>query len=79
MNRDVWVVLEAEDKKIKGTSVALIDEGRRLAGRLGGNLTAIFIGQGPEGIDELVGTHGANHLYLFHEENLQQYVTTSSE
>jgi electron transfer flavoprotein alpha subunit len=74
MDRDVWVVLEAEDKKIRGTSVALIDEGRRLAGQLGGGLSAVFFGQGLEGIDELVGTHGANHLYLFHEETLQGYV-----
>ena len=74
MDRDVWVVLEAEDMKIKGSSFALIDEGKRLAVQVGGGLTAVFIGQVIEGIDELVGTHGANHLYLFHEETLHQYV-----
>ncbi len=74
MDRDVWVVLEAEDMKIKGSSFALIDEGKRLAVQVGGGLTAVFIGQGLEGINELVGTHGANHLYLFHEETLHQYV-----
>jgi electron transfer flavoprotein alpha subunit len=73
-DRNVWVLLEAEDKKIKGTSVALIDEGRRLADQLGSGLVAVFIGQGLDGIDELVGTHGANHLYMFHEDSLQQYV-----
>ena len=74
MDRDVWVVLEAEDMKIKGSSFALIDEGKRLAVQVGGGLTAVFIGQVIEGIDELVGTHGANHLYLFHEETMHQYV-----
>lgn len=74
MNRDVWVLLEAEDKKIKNSSIALIDEGKRLAVQLGGGLTAVFIGQGIEGIDELVGTHGSSHLYFFHDETLQQYV-----
>jgi len=74
MDRDVWVVLEAEDMKIKGSSFALIDEGKRLAVQVGGGLTAVFIGQVIEGIDELVGTRGANQLYLFHEETLHQYV-----
>lgn len=74
MDRDVWVLLEAEDKKIKSSSIALIDEGKRLAVQLGGGLTAVFIGQGIEGIDELVGTHGSSHLYFFHDETLQQYV-----
>ena len=74
MDRDVWVLLEAEDKKIKSSSIALIDEGKRLAVQLGGGLTAVFVGQGIEKIDELVGTHGASHLYFFQDETLQQYV-----
>ncbi len=74
MDRDVWVVLEAEDMKLKGSSFALIDEGKRLAVQVGGGLTAVFIGQGLEGINELVGTHGASHLYFFHDETLHQYV-----
>jgi electron transfer flavoprotein alpha subunit len=74
MDRDVWVLLEAEDKKIKSSSIALLDEGKRLALQLGGGLTAVFIGQGIEKIEELVGTHGARHLYCFQDETLQQYV-----
>lgn len=73
MHRDVWVLLEAEDKKIKSSSVALIDEGRRLAVQLGGGLTAVFLGQTVEGMDHLVGTHGASNLYFIHDETLHQY------
>ncbi len=74
MNRDVWVLLEAEDNKMKRSSVALVDEGKRLSAQLGGAVNAVFLGQAVEGMDQLVGTHGASHLYFFHDETLHQYV-----
>jgi len=67
-NRDVWVLLETEDKKVKGASIALMDEGKSLSTQLGGRLSAVMFGQKPEGIEHIVGAHGADPLYLFSQE-----------
>ena len=72
-NRDVWVLLEAEDKKIKGTSIALIDEGKRLSIQLGGKLHAMMFGQKGEGIEQIVGAHGADQLHVLYQETPSQY------
>jgi electron transfer flavoprotein alpha subunit len=67
-NKDVWVLLETEDKKVKSTSIALMDEGKGLSTQLGGKLSAVMFGQKPEGIEHIVGAHGADPLYMFHQE-----------
>jgi len=72
-NRDVWVLLETEDKKVKGASIALMDEGKSLSTQLGGKLSAVMFGQKPEGIEHIVGAHGADPLYLFSQETPGQY------
>jgi electron transfer flavoprotein alpha subunit len=66
-NYNVWVLLEAEDKKIRSSSLALIDEGKRLSDQLGGELCGIMLSPGFDRVDEAVGIHGADKLYLFHE------------
>ena len=72
-NRDVWVLLEAEDRKVKGASIALMDEGKRLSIQLGGKLHAVMFGQKTEGIERIVGTHGADQLYLLYQEAPNHY------
>jgi electron transfer flavoprotein alpha subunit len=72
-NRDVWVLLEAEDRKIKTTSIALMDEGKRLSIPLGGRLHAVMFGQKTEGIEQTVGAHGAESLYLLYQETQSHY------
>jgi len=71
--RDVWVLLEAEDKKIKTPSLGLMDEGERLSTRLGGRLQAVMFGERIDGIEQTVGHHGVDHLHIFHHESLRQY------
>ena len=72
-NRDVWVLLEAEDRKIKTASIALMDEGKRLSIPLGGKLHAVMFGQKTEGIEHIVGAHGADQLYLLYQETQNHY------
>lgn len=74
MGRDVGVLLEIEEKKIKNSSVGLIEEGKRLSAQLGGELDAVMFGERIEGIDQVVSRHGVNHLYLFEHEALKRYV-----
>jgi electron transfer flavoprotein alpha subunit len=73
MNRDVWVLLEVAEKKIQSTSVGLMDEGKKLSAQLGGELHAMMFAQRFERVDQMVGTHGVNHLYLFDQESLKRY------
>jgi electron transfer flavoprotein alpha subunit len=74
MNRDVWVLLEAQDNKIKPSSATLMDEGKRLSSELGGELHGVMFGQTAEGVGERVGRHGGKHLYLFRQESLDHYL-----
>jgi electron transfer flavoprotein alpha subunit len=73
MDRDVWTLLEVENKKIKSTSVALIDEGRILSDQLGGELNAIMFGQRVEGIEQMPETYGIKNIFVFCEESLEVY------
>lgn len=72
-NRDIWVLLEAEDNKISRQSKALLGEGERLAREINGQLHAIFLGPALDGINRDVGSRGAGKLYLCANEGLRQY------
>lgn len=71
--RDIWVLLEIEDNKISRHSVALLDEGQRLADEFGSQLQALFIGPPIEGIASDVGLHDVQRLYQGTHEDLKQY------
>ena len=79
MNRDVWVLMEVEDSKIKPSSSSLLDEGKRLSSQLGGELRAVLFGPKMERMEESVGTHGAGHLTLFRREDFDRYLPDSYE
>lgn len=62
--KEIWVVLEADGGKLKRLSLSLVEEGRRLADKLGGGLTALFLGDSPDDLALIAGRHGADRLYL---------------
>lgn len=62
--KDIWVVLEADGGKLKRLSLSLVEEGRRLADKLCGSLTAFFLGEGPDDLALFAGRSGADRLYL---------------
>jgi electron transfer flavoprotein alpha subunit len=72
-NRNVWVLVEAEDKKIKGTSIGLMAEGERLSAQFESELHAVLFGHPIEAIDRIMGSHGVDHLHFFSDESLRQY------
>ncbi|NIQ39461.1 MAG: hypothetical protein GTN81_12850 [Proteobacteria bacterium] len=65
MNKDVWVLLEAANRKIENYSIALIHEGRQLSDKVGGTLCAVMFGSDVEEIERTIGGHGASHLFHF--------------
>lgn len=72
-NKEIWVLLEADDRRISSQSAALLDEGQRLASDLGGELHAIFLGPAIDDINKNVGGKGVRKLYLNDDTAFQQY------
>ncbi|MFZ2948249.1 MAG: electron transfer flavoprotein subunit alpha/FixB family protein [Desulfuromonadaceae bacterium] len=72
-NKEIWVLLEADDKKISRQSLALLEEGERLSSECNGQLHALFLGPAIEGIGREAGSRGAGKLCQFVDEGLRQY------
>ena len=72
-NRDIWVLLEADDDKISRHSAALLEEGERLSSELQGELHAVFLGPPVADIGKEAGERGARKLHLYVNEGLRQY------
>jgi electron transfer flavoprotein alpha subunit len=72
-NRDIWVLLEAEENKLHPAAAALLDEGGRLARELKSQLHAVYLGPELEGLAAEVGTRGGRRLYLGRDAGWRQY------
>lgn len=72
-NKEIWVLLEADDNKISRQSLALLDEGERLSSECNGQLHALFLGPAIEGIKKEAGSRGATKLHQCVDEGLRQY------
>ncbi len=59
----VWVFAEQRDGRLKAVAYELLAEGRKLADKLGTNLSAVCIGHNVDGADGLVA-YGADAVYL---------------
>jgi len=70
---DVWVLLEAEGRKLSASAQGLLQEGKRLADALGGDLSAILLGPDVEKLTETVGGCGTRRLYRHQDERLERY------
>jgi electron transfer flavoprotein alpha subunit len=73
VNKDIWVLLEAEDGKLSPPSVALMEEGASLARECGGRLHGVYLGPAVEGLGREVGARGAIELHVCLDEALRQY------
>lgn len=62
MKKDIWVLLEVKNDKLKSVCLGLIEEGRRLADEMGGSLSALVWGEAQEGLSALTGQYGADYL-----------------
>ncbi|MEA1959668.1 MAG: FAD-binding protein, partial [Chloroflexota bacterium] len=59
----VWVFAEQRDGKLKSVSHELVSEGRKLADKLGVELSAVCIGHNVDGADGLAA-YGADKIYM---------------
>lgn len=72
-SKQIWVILEAEGKKISRHSVALIREGDRLARAVSGQLHALYVGSPVDNLVETARRHGVGWLHVCTHEDLGRY------
>ncbi|HET8645345.1 MAG TPA: electron transfer flavoprotein subunit alpha/FixB family protein [Vicinamibacteria bacterium] len=66
---------EQRDGKVRRPSLEAVSEARRLAGTLGGSVTAVLVGSGVEGLAAELGAQGADVVHVFDQPDLALYAT----
>jgi electron transfer flavoprotein alpha subunit len=64
MASGVMIVAEHRDGKVRKISLELLGLGKKLAGELGGGLSACVIGKGVEGLAPELGKFGAEKVFV---------------
>jgi len=73
--KGVMVFAEQHDGEMKGCTYELLGEGRKLADKLGEDLSAILPGSQVEPLAKELFAHGADKVYLIDNESLNAYMT----
>lgn len=73
---DVWVVLEADGRKISPHAIALMNEGRNLARADGCRLNVVYIGGPVEDLDAQAAGYGASRFLTCAHADLARYHPT---
>jgi len=73
--KGVMVFAEQHNGEMKGCTFELLGEGRKLADKLGEELSAVLLGNQVESLSKELFAHGADKVYLIDNENLDAYMT----
>lgn len=73
--RGIWVYIEKKDDDIHPVSLELLGAGRRLADKLGAELSGVFIGHDLKGLTDKVIHYGADKVYCLDHEIYKNYRT----
>jgi len=76
--RGLWVIAESAcggHGSLRRGTYELLGEGRRLADKLGVELAAVLLGDGVEGLAQVLIAHGADKVYLAQDPALAHYRT----
>lgn len=75
MAQGVFVITEQRDGAFRKVSYEVVSEGRRIADGLGGDLTAVVIGAGVEGIASELEKYGPDKILVADDPALADYTT----
>jgi len=75
MANSVWVFAEVKDGKIKKVAYEMLSKGKKMAEKLGGDLSAVLMGHNVESLAEQLGHYGAEKVYLADNELLKDYTS----
>ncbi|WP_317311803.1 electron transfer flavoprotein subunit alpha/FixB family protein [Clostridium thermobutyricum] len=73
--KGVWVFAEQRGGELQKVSLELLGEGRKIADKLGVELTALLLGHNVEGLATTLCEHGADKVILADHEELANYTT----
>ncbi len=73
--KGVMVFAEQHSGEIQECTFELLGEGRRLAGKLGHELSAVLAGKGVERLANDLISYGADKVYIVEDESLEKYQT----
>lgn len=73
--KGVWVFAEQRNGKLMSTAFELIGEGRKLADKLGVELSAVLLGSGVENLSDELIHYGADRVILADHPELKMYTT----
>lgn len=73
--KDVWVLCETADGRLRSVALELVTKGRELADSLGESLTAIIIGKGIEEYAQRLIHHGADKVLVIDADIFEDYTT----
>lgn len=73
-HKDVWVYAEVRHGKLMPTIYELLNVGRGLANDLNEKLCAVIIGKGVSQYAQTIIEHGADKVYVFDHDQLEQFV-----
>ncbi|MFH1540229.1 MAG: electron transfer flavoprotein subunit alpha/FixB family protein, partial [bacterium] len=65
----IWVIAEHKEGKIKKVSLELLSKGKEL----GGDIAAVLLGKGVDGLAAQLGKYGAKKVYLAQDDKLEKY------
>lgn len=71
----VWVVAEHSQDELLEVTLEMLGEGRKVASKLGHELTAVLLGRGVAVLCEPLGHYGAERVYLVEHTLLSPYTT----
>jgi electron transfer flavoprotein alpha subunit len=71
--KDVWVFCEQKQGVVQTISYELLGEGKKLAGKLGGKLCAVLLGDKIDGKADGLAWRGADKVYLVDSPQLKNY------
>ena len=71
--KDVWVVSEQHEGKLRPVSFELLGIGRKLSEKLGERLAAVLIGDKVSDLAKPLAAYGADKVYLLEDDQLRRY------
>jgi len=71
--KDVWVISEQHEGKLRPVSFELLGIGRKLSEKLGEELAAVLIGEKVSDLAKPLAAYGADRIYLLEDEELRRY------
>lgn len=75
MSKDIWVLAEVKDGKVRKITHELLSKGSELAAKSGGNLVAVLVGHNVSGLAQELAHYGAGKVYVADDANLATYST----